>query len=176
MNESRSSLPSVGRDERQWIACSGCSGEVGLPPGWDQETVRCPNCGTTVPVVAPQSAVQWRPRGGPIEESTQLDTGPALQSSVLGCVTAAPAPPCQASSAKADLPVNGYAITGLSLGIASVFLAWIGIIPLLAIIFSGIGLAKVKQRQGKGQVQAWIGLILGILFMFASLYEHGHFH
>jgi len=71
-------------------------------------------------------------------------------------------------------PRNGFALTGLILGIASVLLASIGIIPILAIVFSGIGLAKVKVRSGKGKVQAWIGLILGILFTLVYMYQYGH--
>ena len=69
---------------------------------------------------------------------------------------------------------NGFALTGLILGIASVLLASIGIIPILAIVFSGIGLAKVKDRSGKGKVQAWIGLILGILYTFVYMHQYGH--
>lgn len=71
-------------------------------------------------------------------------------------------------------PRNGFALTGLILGIASVLLASIGIIPILAIVFSGIGLAKVKARSGKGKVQAWIGLILGILYTLVYMHQHGH--
>lgn len=75
---------------------------------------------------------------------------------------------------EADKPRNAFALTGLVLGIASVFLWFIGIIPILAIVFSGIGLAKVKDRAGKGKVQAWIGLILGILYTLVYMYQYGH--
>lgn len=71
-------------------------------------------------------------------------------------------------------PRNGFALTGFILGIASVLLASIGIIPILAIIFSGIGLGKVKDRSDKGKVQAWISLILGILYMLVYMYQYGH--
>ena len=64
---------------------------------------------------------------------------------------------------------NGFALTGLILGIASVLLASIGIIPILGIVFSSIGLAKVKDRSGKGKVQAWIGLILSVKYRGRSL-------
>ena len=75
---------------------------------------------------------------------------------------------------EAEKPRNAFALTGLILGIASVFLSFIGIIPILAIIFSGIGLAKVRDRAGKGKVQAWIGLILGILYTLVYMYQYGH--
>ena len=149
-------------DDRRWIPCSGCSGEIGLPPDWKEETALCPKCGTSVPILASQPEVQWRPRSEPAVKTAQLDSSATAQSAPY------PAP------GQTDLPANGYAVTGLSLGIASVFLYFIGIIPLLAIIFSGIGLAKVKERQGKGQVQAWIGLVLGIVFSILCLSYYGH--
>ncbi len=69
---------------------------------------------------------------------------------------------------------NGYATAGLWLGIASVFLAEFGIVPLLAIIFSFIGLGKADERDGAGRFRALFGLILGILYMFVNLHMHGH--
>lgn len=71
-------------------------------------------------------------------------------------------------------PCNGYSIAGLILCIASVLLAPIGIIPVLAVILSGIGLAKVKDRSGKGKVQAWMGLILCILYILVYLQIYSH--
>ncbi|MBS4008486.1 MAG: DUF4190 domain-containing protein [Clostridium sp.] len=87
-------------------------------------------------------------------------------------------PPDSADSseppAEVALPRNGFALTGLVLGIASIFLSFVGIIPILAIIFSGIGLAKVKDRGGRGKVQAWVGLILGVLYTLVNMYLYGH--
>lgn len=74
----------------------------------------------------------------------------------------------------ADTPANGYATAGLWLGISSVFLAEFGIIPLLAIIFSFIGLGKADERAGKGRLAAVFGLVLGILYTLASLHMHGN--
>lgn len=67
---------------------------------------------------------------------------------------------------------NGLAVAGMVLGIASVFLSFIGIVPILAIIFSGLGLAKTAERGGRGQ--AWTGLVLGILFTLVYLNQYGH--
>ena len=67
---------------------------------------------------------------------------------------------------------NVFAITGLSLGIASIILFEVGIIPLLAVVFSGIGLAKAGERGGKWK--AWVGLILGILYYLSNMYHNGH--
>jgi len=78
-------------------------------------------------------------------------------------------------------PINGtselrnyYATAGLSLGIASILLSFIGTIPILAIVFSGIGLSRVRELKGKGKTQGWIGLILGILYTLSYLYENGY--
>ncbi len=56
---------------------------------------------------------------------------------------------------------NGYATAGFYLAIASILFSIIGLIPIMAIVFSGIGLFRVKERGGKGKTQAWIGLLLG---------------
>ncbi len=69
---------------------------------------------------------------------------------------------------------NGYAIAGLCLGIASVFLYQIGLIPLLAVVFSSIGLYKGGAREGKEAALAWIGLALGIAFTLSYLHYYGH--
>jgi hypothetical protein len=56
----------------------------------------------------------------------------------------------------------------------SVFLYVIGILPILAVVFSGVGLAKAQSRNGQGQVAAWIGLILGIIYTIMYLAYYGH--
>jgi len=58
---------------------------------------------------------------------------------------------------------NYFALAGLILSIAGVFFYKKGIISLLAVIFSAIGLAKTKDYEGKGKAPAIIGLVLGIL-------------
>lgn len=71
-------------------------------------------------------------------------------------------------------PRNGFALTGLIFGIAAFFLFSIGIIPILAVTFSAIGLARVKDRAGSGRAQAWTGLALGIVYTLVYLYHSGH--
>jgi hypothetical protein len=179
-------------DERRWISCSGCSGEVGFPLDWKEETVRCPKCGTDLLISRPHPDVRWRPSSAGELKSDRRAVVPSTQLSptVADPRTPQSPPAAQPRQSKSVVPTevgrnnepitqaeqsaNGFAITGLSLGIAAVFLYFIGIIPILAIIFSGLGLAKVKSRQGRGQVQAWIGLILGILYtlMYMSMYGH----
>ncbi|NQV00092.1 MAG: DUF4190 domain-containing protein [Parcubacteria group bacterium] len=55
------------------------------------------------------------------------------------------------------------------LGLLSIFLGFVGIIPLLAIIFSTIGL-KWKDKR----TLAIIGLVLGIIYFTSNLYQYGH--
>jgi len=70
--------------------------------------------------------------------------------------------------------MNALALTGFILGLASIFLSWIGIIPILAIIFSAIGIDQTKKKKEKGKELAIIGLILGIIYTIVYLYQHGH--
>jgi len=55
-------------------------------------------------------------------------------------------------------------VTGLCLGIASVILWEFSIIPILAIIFGGIGLIRDKKRWMAG-----VGLALGIIFLLVRI-------
>jgi len=59
---------------------------------------------------------------------------------------------------------NRYGITGFVLGLVSVFFYFIGIIPLLAVVFSAIGLGTFQEANQKNNWMAITGLILGILF------------
>lgn len=57
---------------------------------------------------------------------------------------------------------NTFAIAGFVLGLISWFLNLWGIIGTLAIVFSALGLSKLKFVNNKGKVFAIIGLISGI--------------
>ncbi|MGB2762114.1 MAG: DUF4190 domain-containing protein [Minisyncoccales bacterium] len=69
---------------------------------------------------------------------------------------------------------NKLAVTGFILGVLSIFLSWIGIIPILALILSSIGLHQTKERKESGEVLAIIGLILGIIFTLIYMKTYGH--
>lgn len=61
--------------------------------------------------------------------------------------------------------LNAFALVGFVLGLLSIGLYWVlGIIPVLAIIFSIIGLIGAKKMGQKGKGLAIAGLILGILY------------
>jgi hypothetical protein len=63
--------------------------------------------------------------------------------------------------------IGGFAITGVVLGGLSVTMYEIQIVPILAIVFSSIGIFKSPF---KGKLLAGVGLGLGILFLFMSLF------
>lgn len=73
---------------------------------------------------------------------------------------------------KESTPVNPIATWGMWLGVVSVFLP-LGLLPILAIVFSGIGLAHAKER-GIGRGKAIVGLTLGCLYTLVYLRNYGY--
>ena len=75
--------------------------------------------------------------------------------------------------------LNAFALVGFVLGLLSVLLYWvIGIIPILAIVFSIIGLVSVKNSGQKGKGFAITGLVLGIVYVLAfglNIYLNNYF-
>jgi len=69
---------------------------------------------------------------------------------------------------------NKMAIIGFILGLISIVFSWIGIIPILGIIFSSIGISQTKKKGEKGKVLAIIGLTLSIIYFIVYLIQHGH--
>ncbi|NQU19349.1 DUF4190 domain-containing protein [bacterium] len=69
---------------------------------------------------------------------------------------------------------NKSAKTGFILGLSSILFYWIGIIPILAIIFSIIGLSTFDRTKQKGRWMAITGLIMGILYSLVYMQEYGH--
>ncbi|HWB14472.1 MAG TPA: hypothetical protein VG826_34925 [Pirellulales bacterium] len=45
---------------REWIACNGCRGEIGVPREWIGPTIACPKCGSIV-AMRETGKVLWRP-------------------------------------------------------------------------------------------------------------------
>lgn len=75
--------------------------------------------------------------------------------------------------------LNAFALVGFVLGLLSLVLYWVlGIIPVLAIIFSIIGLVSVKNSGQKGKGFAITGLVLGIVYVLAfglNIYLNNYF-
>ena len=59
--------------------------------------------------------------------------------------------------------VSGTIIVGFALGLTSCFLDFFGIVGIIAIVFSAIGLSQLSRTDQKGKVLAIIGLVLGII-------------
>ena len=74
--------------------------------------------------------------------------------------------PLASNEAKSN---NGFAATGFILGLASMPLYAIGIIPILAVIFSIIGLATFDEEKQKNRWMAGVGLALGVVFTIMTL-------
>jgi hypothetical protein len=63
---------------------------------------------------------------------------------------------------------NGFATASFGLGVASLFLYQIGIIPLLGIIFGVRGLSTFKETVQKNKWMAITGLSLSLIYMILS--------
>ena len=62
------------------------------------------------------------------------------------------------------------AIAGLVLGCVSIFMFWLyAIVPILAIIFSGVSMNQAKKAGAKPNGMAIAGLVLGIIFTIPGL-------
>ncbi len=75
---------------------------------------------------------------------------------------------------KSQIKNNKLAVTGFVLGIVSIFFSFIGIIPILALILSGIGLNQAKERKEGGTTLAIVGLILGAIYTLVYMRTYGH--
>jgi len=70
---------------------------------------------------------------------------------------------------------NSMCLAGFILGLLSIFLSFIGIIPIVAIICSIVGLVKFDNAVNKNKWQGVLGLILGILYLLVNASIYGHF-
>jgi hypothetical protein len=69
---------------------------------------------------------------------------------------------------------NPMGATGFVLGIVSIFLYFIGILPISAIVFSAIGLGTFKEELQKNKWMAGVGLALGIIYTLMYMRAYGH--
>ena len=66
-------------------------------------------------------------------------------------------------------------MAGFWLGMASIFIYPLGIIPLLGIIFSCVGMATFDESIHKNRWMAVIGLALSLIYMLMNAIMNGHF-
>ena len=69
---------------------------------------------------------------------------------------------------------NPWALWGFIVGLVSVFFFWIGIIPLIGLVLSVIGLTSFKPESQKNKWMAGVGLCLSIIYTLMSMREYGH--
>lgn len=60
-------------------------------------------------------------------------------------------------------PVCGLAVAGMVLGIVGMFIAFWGIIPIIAVALSGFALSRISSTGERGKGMAIAGLVLGIV-------------
>ena len=65
---------------------------------------------------------------------------------------------------------NGLSIAGFVLGIISCFLNFFGIIGIVAVVLSSIGLSQISRDYQKGKALAIIGLVLGTINIIFALF------
>ncbi|MBQ2714380.1 MAG: DUF4190 domain-containing protein [Clostridia bacterium] len=61
------------------------------------------------------------------------------------------------------LKLSALAIAGMVLGIVGMIFSFYGVVPVLAIVFSGIALKQINEGKYKGKGFAITGLVLGIV-------------
>lgn len=71
-------------------------------------------------------------------------------------------------------PVNTVCNISMWIGIVSIFLFEIGIIPLAGIIVSIVGLVTCKGGVERGRVRATVGLVMSFMYMALNAYMNGH--
>ncbi len=66
---------------------------------------------------------------------------------------------------------NPYVLTGFILGLISMFcINLFGVVGLLALIFSSIGLSKINKTNQPGRWMAITGIVLGVIGLVVGIY------
>jgi len=80
-----------------------------------------------------------------------------------------------------DMPIalapkvnNPWALWGFIVGLVSVVFFWIGIIPLIGLVLSVIGLTSFKPESQKNKWMAGVGLCLSIIYTLMYMREYVH--
>ncbi len=134
----------------------------------------CEKCGAPMQRISSGIPIEGKtapqPAGSTVPQPANLNSSAQFQQ--LGSVTGQVASGTQLTADQRK--ASGMAVAGFSLGIASVFLYWIGIVPILGLIFSIIALATYRPEIHTGRWMAVIGLVLSALYTVMSLAALGH--
>ena len=120
----------------------------------------CYACGTPV---HRQSSSEGAPSSRPTEMATprKSSSGSTLSSRPTQMATN-------------ELTNNRMALVGFCLGLVSILLFNLGVLPWAAIVCSAIGLGTFKADTQKNKWMAGVGLVLGILFMLVNAEMNGY--
>lgn len=69
---------------------------------------------------------------------------------------------------------NRAAVTGFVLSLVSIVLYEIWIVPILAVIFSAVGLGTYRPGEQSGRWMAGVGLVVGVVYTFMYLASYGY--
>ena len=128
------------------MTCEDCGRSFSSPVGVRTTRVTCSECVAVV------------------ESLNLADTRQAAVTDQLQFTAPSSNPPHLPS----DQLNNGYGTASFALGIASVLLYQIGIIPLLGIVFGVIALSTYKEAIHKNKWMAITGLVLSMIYMIMS--------
>ncbi len=137
--------------------CGNCGAQL------EDSAKFCPFCGNACDPATQQTSSQAASAAEPV----------VPVSAVIPPTPVTPIPTIQAQTAYSVPPkTNSMAVAGFVLGILSLF-SWIcclgTLTSILAIVFSAVGLSKIKQTGEQGRGLAIAGLVLGILGMVSYI-------
>lgn len=124
----------------------------------------CPNCGHQIPddsVFCPDCGQSTQSQSPPQSQESQSQQPPVYN-----------AEPVQNQSyqyqysveyTRDTRPMNGLAVAGFVVGIVSCFLNFYGIVGVVALILSALGLSGCSRNNQRGKGLAIAGLVLGIV-------------
>lgn len=69
---------------------------------------------------------------------------------------------------------NNLCKVGFGFGVASIFLGWLGIIPMIGVIISLVALIKHNKLADKGLWMGISGFIINLLYLVANAYSNGN--
>jgi hypothetical protein len=143
------------------FTCHACGNDISMDEEWAGQRVKCPNCRETVPVPG-GSNESTVPESGAPRSTGAGSTQPESQSA--GSYAAVPG-----QAGDAEKTNNNYAKAGFIVAIVSMPLYWVGIIPLIAIVLSCVGLGTFDEAKHNNKWMAGWGLGIGIVFMLMNV-------
>ncbi|MGN0622202.1 MAG: DUF4190 domain-containing protein [Porcipelethomonas sp.] len=69
------------------------------------------------------------------------------------------------------VPFNPMCITGFVIGLVSLFIGIMGIVGIIAVIFSSIGMSQSGQKHQRGKGMAISGLVTGIVSIVYGIFQ-----